>query len=89
MPLSLMDGMKLNEFSQQLQAVNGTVIIVRGETTLSARIGRVTLLMKCLVVDDVSEVLIGLDWLHKNVELLDFKYRKIRIGGELISLIIA
>ena len=71
-PRSLADGRQLEESDQRLQAANGTDIVVCGETTLSACIGRIVLPMKCLVVGNVTEVLIGLDWLCVNAETMKF-----------------
>ena len=71
----------LEPSDQQLQAANGTTIVVRGEATLPLQVGPLTVPTKCLVVDGVTEVLIGMGWLLKNVDCLDFKNRRIRMRG--------
>ena len=59
---------------------------MKGEVLLTARIGNLTLPMECVVVDKVTEVLLGMDWLMRNVERLDFRRRKVTIHGREVVL---
>ena len=62
-PYAVVDGVRLEPSDQQLQAANGTTIVVRGGATLPLQVGPVTVSTKCLVVEGVTEVLIGMGWL--------------------------
>ena len=42
--------------------------------------------MECIVVDNVTEILLGMNWLAKNVEVMDLKNRQVVITGKTISL---
>ena len=86
-PRSLTDGRHLETSSQRLRAANGTEIVVCGEATLSVYIGRMVLPLKCLVVENVTEVLLGMDWMLENVEKMEFKQQRAKIGGRMVGLV--
>ena len=85
-PCSLVEGMVLETTNQQLQAANGTEIVVRGETTIPVDLGSFRIPLKCLVVEDITEILIGMDWLLENAATMDFKNQRIGIGGRTFGL---
>ena len=80
-PCTVVNGVMLEPSDQKLQAANGTTIMVRGEATLPLQVGPLTVSTKCLVVDGVTEILIGMGWLLKNADCLDFKNRRIGMRG--------
>ena len=45
-----------------------------------------TIQMECVVVENVAEILLGMDWLTKSVEQLDFRKGKILIAGRRMNL---
>ena len=67
---------------QKLQAANGSEITVLGEAELKIKIRGCNMNLNCLVVDNVSEILIGLDWLRRNAATWDFQKKLIVIDGE-------
>ena len=86
-PYAVVNGVMLKPSDQQLQAANRTTIVVRGEATLPLQVGPLTVSTKCLVVDGVTEILIGMGWLMKNVDCLDFKNRRIGMRGHSFRLV--
>ena len=80
-PQSLVKGAQLSPSKQHLRAANGSEIVVRGEARLMVRMGSLTVPMECVVVENVAEVLLGMDWLTRNVEQLDLRRRSVRIAG--------
>ena len=85
-PPDLVEGATLEPSSQQLRAANGTAITVLGETLLRIQIGTLTLPIACVVVDNVTEILIGMSWLSEHADSLDLKNGRITIGGKLFQL---
>ena len=85
-PRSLVGGAILETSNQHLRAANETEIVVKGETTIIADLGSFRLPLKCLVVEDVSEILIGMDWLLENAAVIDFKNQSMKIGGRMVGL---
>ena len=53
---------------------------------MMVRVGNLTIPMECFVVENVTKILIGMDWLSRNVELMDLKYRYVIISGQTIPL---
>ena len=85
-PYSLVQGRKLSTSDQILRAANGSEIDVKGEIRIKVRVGGLTLPMDCIVVDDVTEMLIGMDWVSKYVETMDFQNQRAVVFGQRISL---
>ena len=71
---------------QELHAANGTDIEVLGEVNLRMKLGGLEIPLNCVVVRDVSEVLLGLDWMVKYVDKLDLKNKSIVVQGREFSL---
>ena len=80
-PIDAIPPGSLRKSEQILHATNGTDIEVLGEASLSLRIGELEIPFDCVVVRDVSEVLLGLDWMVKYVDHLDFKEKTIVVEG--------
>ena len=85
-PRLLVEGAVLEASNQRLQAANGTEIMVKGETTISVDLGSFRIPLKCLVVEDLTEILIGMDWLLENAATIDLKNQRIGIGGRIFGL---
>ena len=85
-PYSWVQGRKLSSSDQILRAANGSEICVKGEIRLKVRVGDLTLPMDCIVVEDVSELLVGMDWVSKYVETMDFKNQRAVVFGRKVSL---
>ena len=85
-PHSVVKKVQLSPSDQHLQAANGSEIVIKGEACLRVRIGGLTVQMECVVVEKVTEILIGMDWLTKNVEQLDIRKGKILIAGRRMNL---
>jgi len=58
---SFAEGLVLEEAQRGLKAANGSDISVLGTVTLSMRLGEMNVPLHCVVVDNVSEVLLGFD----------------------------
>ena len=80
-PIDAIPPGSLRKSEQVLHAANGTDIEVLGEANLSLRIGELEIPLDCVVVRDVSEVLLGLDWMVKYVDNLDFRNKTIVVEG--------
>ena len=85
-PYSWVQGRKLSSSDQILRAANGSEIGVKGEIRLKVRVGGLTLPMDCIVVDDVREMLVGMDWVSKYVETMDFRNQRAVVFGRKITL---
>ena len=72
--------------SQQLQAANGTEIVVKGKTTVTARLRDLILPTSCLVAEGITEFMSGLDWINLNVDSLDVKNNRIVVRGRTFRL---
>ena len=80
-PASFAEGLVLGEAQRGLKAANGSDISVLGTVTLSMRLGEMNVPLHCVVVDNVSEVLLGFDWLSEHVESWDLRREEIRVNG--------
>ena len=72
--------------NQQLQAANGTEIVVQGEVTVSTRLRDLIMPTSCLVAEGITEFMIGLDWINLNVDSIDVKNNKIVVRGRTFRL---
>ena len=80
-PASFVEGLVLGEAQRGLKAANGSDISVLGTVTLTMRLGEMNVPLHCVVVDNVSEVLLGFDWLSEHVESWDLRREEIRVNG--------
>ena len=70
----------------RLYAANGTAIAVAGEIELAASIGSLQLDIKGLCSHNVSEVILGLNFLRANEAIWDFKTGRISLRGQRFDL---
>lgn len=72
----------LTASNQLLYAANGTAIRVVGEATLRCRIGDLEVEAPCLVTAQITELILGLDWLEKQRVRWNFGDRRISLGHQ-------
>src|SRR6218665_479702 len=72
--------------TQLLKAANGTEIRVLGETTLRGKVDDVFFQIPCLVTEQLSEMIFGLEFLEKHHAYWDFTNRSIRLNGRAFPL---
>ena len=72
---------------QVLHAANGSEIEVLGETEVTMNVADLELPCDCLVVRDVSDVILGLDWMTKHVDTLNLKNKSIIVQGRTLPLV--
>ena len=77
----------LRKTVQVLHAANGTEIEVLGETEVTMNVADLELPCDCLVVRDVSDVILGLDWMTKHVDTLNLKNKSIIVQGRTLPLV--
>ena len=80
-PPVVTEGMILEEARQELRAANDSEITVLGTANLSMRVGDASFPLEGMVVDNVSEVLLGLTWLNEFSESWDFQSGYTVLGG--------
>ena len=80
-PAGVADGLALEPAQQELKAANGSEIKVLGTVKLLMRVGDSSFPLECMVVNNVSEVIIGLTWLNEFAESWDFRHEVIVLGG--------
>ena len=80
-PAAVAAGLTLEPAQLELKAANGSEIRVLGTVKLLMRVGECSLPLECMVVDNVSEILIGLTWLNEFAESWDFRHEVIVLGG--------
>ena len=71
-----------------LKAANGVEIGVMGETCLDMQVDGLVILLNFLVVRDVPEVILGMNWIREYVDSFDLKNGKIIIQGRALPLLI-
>ena len=80
-PAAVAAGLTLEPAQLELKAANGSEIRVLGTVKLLMRVGESSLPLECMVVNNVSEILIGLTWLNEFAESWDFRHEVIVLGG--------
>ena len=68
-----------------LLAVNGTNLRVKGETVLSCQIDGCSFDISCFVVDDVDEMILGLDWMERHDVICSFGKRSLQVNGQSLT----
>jgi len=71
----------------RLFAANGTTIIVIGEKILNVHVGDLTILTRFVVSDNVTELMLGVNWLRPNRIIWDFSKDVLLVNGRKFSLI--
>ena len=85
-PKDLVPLATLSKTVQVIHAANGTEIKVLGETELAVKVADLEISFDCLVVRDVSDVILGLDWMTKYVDTLNLKEKTIVVQGRTLLL---
>ena len=80
-PAAVAAGLTLEPAQLELKAANGSEIRVLGTVKLLMRVGESSLPLECMVVNNVSEILLGLAWLNEFAESWDFRHEVIVLGG--------
>ena len=76
----------LRKTDSVLKAANGVEIEVMGETCLDLQVDDLVIPLNFLVVRDVPEVILGMNWIREYVDSFDLKNGKIIIQGRALSL---
>jgi hypothetical protein len=86
MPTKFVPRIRFAGTTQTLRAANGTQINVRGKALVRGDLGGEHVDIPCLVNDHVSEVMLGLDWLHEHDCLWDFSQGTVKLDGRFYPL---
>src|SRR6267154_6153305 len=85
-PASYVRDQHLRATTKTVHAANGAEIPLFGETTINLRINNLIIPTEAIISDNVSEGMIGYDWLSANDCFWGFKAGQIMIGGQIIAL---
>lgn len=85
-PTSLVRSGDMTQSQQMLKAENGTSVKVLGETLVESEISGVTFRIHCLVAEQLSEMILGLNWLEQKKATWNFVQRGIQLQGQMFSL---
>ena len=85
-PKSVIKDQNIFPSNQSLRAANGSSIKIIGETVLPIQIGEKLFPLHCLVAKNVSEVILGLDWLNAHAGIWNFNDKTLSLKGEVISI---
>ena len=85
-PKSVVHDESIFPSTQSLRAANGSPINVVGEAVLPIQIGEKLFPMHCLVAENVSEIILGLDWLNANAGAWNFQNKTLSFNGETFSI---
>ena len=86
-PRRFLEEVEIQPSARTLQAANGTEIGVLGEVELEVDIGERRIPTKFIVTDQVSEILIGIEWLQEHKCNINFAKSIIDIHGKSIPLL--
>ena len=78
-PASLVKREDIRSSSQTLRAANGTAIRVLGEASLNCEIDGYSFEVSCLITEQISELILGLEWLENQNALWNFGERWVKI----------
>ena len=81
LPTRVVGRVAISPTSQTLLAANGTDIRVRGEINVEAMIGEYIYDVRAFVCDQVSDAILGMDFLRQYEALWDFGTGQINLGG--------
>jgi len=85
-PASYVRPADLKGSTQLLRAANGTEIRVLGESTLRCKMDDVTFLVPCLVTEQLSEIIFGLEFLERHHANWNFGERSLHVFGGTFAL---
>jgi len=86
-PRKFIGDSRLEPADCRLFAANGTVINVVGEVVLNVKIGELVLATRFVVSDNITEPMLGVDWLRSNRMIWDFPKDVLLISGKVFHLI--
>src|SRR5678815_4982742 len=78
-PASLVHTKDLVRSKQTLKAANGTAIKVLGEVKVRCEVAETNFVLPCLATEQLSEMIIGLEWLEQQKAIWNFSERWIRL----------
>jgi len=87
LPRRLNDGSLLEAAECLFFAANGTTINVVGEKTLNVQVGNLTIPTRSLVSDNVTEPMLGVNWLGSNRVIWDFAKDVLLVNGRKFELV--
>jgi len=87
LPRRLVEESIIEPAGGRLFAANGTTINVMGELTLDVHVGDLTIHTIFVVSDNVTEPMLGVNWLRLNRIIWDFAQDVLIVNGEVFSLI--
>ena len=85
-PKSVVHDESIFPSTQSLRAANGSSINVVGKAVLPILIGDKLFPLHCLVAENVSEIILGLDWLNANSGVRNFQNKTLSLNGETFSI---
>ena len=86
-PVQLVSNIALDTTAKKLTAANGTEVSLIGETVIHVKIGNITIPTFVVVSPEVSEMILGIEWLTKHNCNWNFESREVEILGYKIPLI--
>jgi len=86
-PKRLVADSRIEQAECRLFAANGTVINVLGETTMDIKIGDLVIPTRFVVSDNITEPMLGVEWLRCNQMTWDFAQDILIIGDKVHHLI--
>ena len=85
-PKSVIKDQDIFPSKQSLRAANGSSIKIIGEAVVPIQIKEKLFPLHCLVAKNVSEVILGLDWLNAHAGIWNFNDKTLSLKGEVISI---
>ena len=85
-PASLVHTKELRRSDQILRAANGTAIRILGETTLNCELSGLSFEIPCLVTEQLTELILGLEWLERQGASWNFREQTIQIRDQTVPL---
>src|ERR1700733_12146728 len=85
-PRSLVHDREIRGSQQLLRAANGTQIRVFGEVSVQCQAADLQFTVKALVTDQLSDMILGLEWLQEQSAEWNFGERYLRIKGRKLTL---
>ena len=80
-PYSIVKGNKLEPVLQRMRAADGTLMDVRGRTTITVDVGDRSMEIDGLVYNGVDQLIVGIDWLTSHDAVWDVAKAQVSIDG--------
>jgi len=88
LPGRLIDTTLLEPAEYRLFAANGTTINVIGEKTLNVHVGDLSILTRFVISSNVTEPMLGVNWLKSNRVIWDFAKDLLLVKGRKFELLV-